>query len=169
MRALFGNVAFRRLFAGRLITNAGDSLYYIAAMWLAYDLSGSAIYTGLAGFLTLAPQALQFLTGLFVERWNLRRLLVATQIFQGTFVLVIPFAKWRGWLSVELVLIVMPIVAMLNQFVYPAQSAALPRIVDKEDLADANSAFSFAYQGVVRSFHRLVESLSRSWVQCHCI
>ncbi|WP_049998745.1 MFS transporter [Halococcus sediminicola] len=155
MRALFGNVAFRRLFAGRIITNAGDSLYYIAAMWLAYDLSGSAIYTGLAGFLTLAPQALQFLTGPFVDRWDLRRLLVATQVLQGVLVLIIPFAAWKGWLSVELVLIVMPVVAMLNQFVYPAQNAALPRIVDREELVDANSAFSFAYQGVDTAFSSL--------------
>jgi MFS family permease len=155
MRALFENVAFRRLFAGRIITNAGDSLYYIAAMWLAYDLSGSAIYTGLAGFLTLVPQALQFLTGPFVDRWDLRRLLVATQVLQGVFVLIIPLAAWREWLSVELVLIVMPVVAMLNQFVYPAQSAALPRIVDDEELVDANSAFSFAYQGVDTAFSSL--------------
>lgn len=148
MRSLFRNTAFRRLFTGRLITNAGDSLYYVAAMWLAYELGGSAFYTGLAGFLTLAPQALQFLTGPFVDRWDLRRLLVATQVVQAVLVLIIPVTAWMGWLSVAIVLLVMPVVSMLNQFVYPAQSAALPRLVHDEDLTDANSAFSFAYQGV---------------------
>lgn len=152
MRTLFENTAFRRLFAGRLITNAGDSLYYIAAMWLVYDLGGSAFYTGLAGFLTLAPQALQFLTGPFVDRWRLRRILVGTQVAQGLLVLVIPLAAWTGRLSVVVVLVVMPVLSMLNQFVYPAQTAALPRIVESDDLVEANSAFSFAYQGVDLAF-----------------
>lgn len=155
MKSLIRNTAFRRLFVGRLVTNAGDSLYYVAAMWLVYDLSGSTFYTGLAGFLTLAPQALQFLTGPFVDRWNLRRLLVGTQVLQGALVLIIPVAAMTGWLSVQVVLVVMPIATMVNQFVYPAQNAALPRIVHDEEIVDANSAFSFAYQGVDTAFSSL--------------
>jgi MFS family permease len=155
MRSLFRNTTFRRLFVGRLITNMGDSLYYVAAMLLVYELGGSAFYTGLAGFLTLAPVTLQFLTGPLVDRWDLRRLLVGTQLLQGALVLIIPLAAWMGWLSIAVVLVVMPVVSMLNQFVYPAQNAALPRIVRKEELVDANSAFSFAYQGVDTAFSSL--------------
>ena len=155
MRSLFRNTTFRRLFVGRLVTNVGDSLYYVAAMWLVYDLGGSAFYTGLAGFLTLTPQALQFLTGPFVDRWDLRQLLVGTQLIQGALVFVIPVAAMIGWLSVTVVLVVMPLAAMVSQFVYPAQNAALPRIVHEEELVDANSAFSFAYQGVDTAFMSL--------------
>ncbi len=155
MRSLFRNTTFRRLFVGRLVTNMGDSLYYVAAMLLVYELGGSAFYTGLAGFLTLAPVTLQFLTGPLVDRWDLRRLLVGTQVCQGLLVLIIPLAAWMGWLSVTVVLVVMPVVSMLNQFVYPAQNAALPRIVRNEELVDANSAFSFAYQGVDTAFSSL--------------
>lgn len=155
MRQLLRNPAFRRLFSGRLVTNAGDSLYYVAAMWLVYDLSGSTFYTGLAGALTLAPQAFQFLVGPLVDRWSLRAILVRTQLAQGVLVLAIPVAAWTGSLSVEIVLVVMPLLSMLNQFVYPAQSAALPRIVDEEELVEANSAFSFAYQGIDMAFTAL--------------
>ncbi|WP_266079041.1 MFS transporter [Haladaptatus caseinilyticus] len=148
MRSLFTNRTFTRLFLGRLITNAGDSVYTIAAMWLAFELGGSSFYTGLAGFLTMLPQVFQFLAGPLVDRWQLRRILVGTQVLQGIFVLAIPFAAVMGWLSVGVVLVVMPIVSLLNQFVYPAQQAALPRVVEEEELVEANSAFSFAYQGV---------------------
>lgn len=48
-RTLFQNADFRRLFLGRLVTNAGDSLYAVAAMWLVYSLSGSTLYTGIDG------------------------------------------------------------------------------------------------------------------------
>ncbi len=155
MRVLFQNVTFRRLFIGRLLSNAGDSLYYIGAMALVYDLGGSVVYTGLAGFLTLFPQALQFLTGPLVDRWSLRRVLIVSQLFQGLVVLIIPIAYWTGQLTITVVLVVMPIVAMASQFVYPAQSAAVPRIVAEDELVSANSAFSTAYQGTDAAFSAL--------------
>ena len=153
MKTVLRNRTFRRLFAGRLVTNAGDSLYYVAAMWLVYHLGGSAFYTGLAGALTLAPQALQFLAGPLVDRWRIGRTLVGTQLVQAALVLAIPAASLTGHLSVELVLVVMPLLSLCNQFVYPAETAALPRIVDDDELVDANSAFSFAYQGTNMAFN----------------
>lgn len=147
MRSLFRNRDFRRLFAGRLITNVGDSLYFVAATWLVYDLTGNPAFSGLAGFLVMAPQALQAFAGPLVDRWDLRRLLVGTQLVQGAVILSLPVVAHLGWLSVWVVLTVMPLLSLLNQFVYPAQSAALPRIVEREELVGANSLFSLAYQG----------------------
>lgn len=148
MRGPFDDADFRRLFAGRLVTNVGDSFYFIAAMWLVYDLTGDPFYSGLAGFLTLAPTAFQFLAGPLVDRWSIRRVLSLTQTIQAVVVLAVPVAAYYDCLSVGLVLLVMPLLSSLNQLVYPAQSAALPRLLDEEDLVAANSAFSTAYQGI---------------------
>lgn len=146
MTTLRSNVSFRRLFAGRLVTNVGDSLYTVGAMWLVYELTGSPLYTGIAGFLVQAPRAFQFLVGPLVDRWRIRPVLVATQVAQAVFVLVVPATAAVGRLNVWVVLAVMPALAFLNQFVYPAQSAALPRIVGDDQLVRANSLFSMAYQ-----------------------
>jgi hypothetical protein len=148
MRGPFQNRSFRRLFAGRVVTNLGDSFYFVAAMWLVYSLTGSAFYSGVAGFLTLAPSALQFLAGPLVDRWSVRRTLTGTQLVQAVVVALVPVVHAAGLLTVEVVLVVMPLLAALNQLVYPAQSAALPRLLEDEDLVAANSAFSIAYQGV---------------------
>ncbi len=145
MSKLRSNVAFVRLFLGRLVTNAGDSLYFVGAMWLVYHLTGSSLYTGIAGFLVQLPTSVQFLFGPLVDRWRLRRVLVGTQLVQGVFVLVVPLAAATGHLSVWVVLAVMPVLSLVNQMVYPAQTAALPRIVDEEQLVRANSLFSTAY------------------------
>lgn len=142
------NVPFRRLLFGRIVTNVGDSFYIIAAMWFVHELTGSAAFTGIAGFLFRFPRALQFLTGPVVDRISLRPLLVATQLIQGVLILVIPAAAALDLLSVWLVLAVIPLLAMVNQFVYPAQSAALPRLVTQENIPAANSMFSFAYRGI---------------------
>lgn len=148
-----------RLFIGRIVTNAGDSIYAVAAMWLVYDLTGSSLYTGIAGFLVFATQPLQVLVGPLVDRWSLRRVLVGTQLVQLVGVLVVPLAAATGHLSVWLVIVLMPVLEFLNQFVYPAQHAALPRIVGEDQLVRANSAFSFAYQGVDMVFNAAAGAL----------
>lgn len=148
MHSPFANRRFRRLFVGRVVTNIGDSFYFIAAMWLVYSLTEDPFYTGLAGFVTMLPQAFQFAAGPLVDRWSIRRTLVGTQLVQVGVVSLIPIADVLGVLRVELVLVVMPILASLNQLVYPAQVTALPRILDEEELVAANAAFSVAYQGL---------------------
>jgi MFS family permease len=155
MLALLYNRNFARLFAGRLVTNIGDSIYFVAAMWLVWELTGNEFFTGLAGFLVLAPSGLQFLFGPLVDRWDLRRVLVGTQLIQGLLVLSVPIAAATGFLSVWLVLAVMPLLALLNQLVYPAQTAAIPRLVEQEELVTANSMFALAYQGVDAVFNAL--------------
>ena len=155
MTKLRSNVAFLRLFGGRLVTNVGDSLYLIAAMWLVYELTGSTLYTGLAGFLVRLPQALQFLFGPLVDRWDLRSILVGSQLAQGVCVLVIPIAAVLGHLNAFVVLLVMPLISVLNQFVYPAQNAALPLVVEEENLTKANSLLSMAYQSADAIFNAI--------------
>lgn len=148
MGNLRSNVDFVRLFLGRLVTNAGDSIYGIAAIWLVHELTASPFFTGLAGFLSYGPQALQFMVGPLVDRWDLRKVLVGSQLAQAGGVLIVPIVAATGHLSVWVVLLVMPVLTFLNQFVYPAQNATIPRIVDEEQLVQANSLISFAYQGV---------------------
>ena len=152
---LLKNRNFAALFFGRMVTNIGDSLYYVAAMWLVYELSGSAFYTGLAGFLTLLPGTLQFLTGPIVDRLPIQKVLIWTQVLQAILVLLIPLAYYAGFLSVALILVIMPLISAIEQFAYPGQAALMPRIIRKDQLVKGNSLFSFAYQGVDLAFNAL--------------
>lgn len=140
------NSDFLSLFAGRLVTNIGDSFYFIAAMWLAYTLTGSPLYTGAVGFMSRAPSALSFLLGPVVDRTPTRRLLVLTQLANALLVLVIPVAAAIDMLSVWLLLVVLPVVTIINELVYPAQEAAVPQLVDEEHLTAANSLISSSGQ-----------------------
>lgn len=148
MEDVMENNKFRRLFFGTVLTNIGDSLYFIAAMWFVWELTGSTMYTGIAGFLIKAPSAVQFLFGPLVDQWPLRKLLVRTQLIQAVSVLLVPIAEITGYLSVWVVLLIMPILTLLNQVVYPAQRAALPQIVNSENLVKANSLFTTSVRAV---------------------
>lgn len=129
------------LFSGRIVTNIGDSIYFIAAMWLVYDLSGSAFYSGLAGFLTQIPNILQFLIGPLVDRWPIRRTLVWTQALQAVLILLIPLAAWQGFLTVTLVLLLMPLLACIDAFAYPTETKALPLVLKKKNCPPAMHYF----------------------------
>lgn len=130
------------------MTNAGDSLYAVTAMWLVYDITQSTVYTGIAESLLLLPLVLQFISGPLVDRWPIIRALVSIQLIQALAILSLPVAAYTGNLTVELLLVTVPLLAPLNQFVYPAQNAALPRIVSNDQLTRANSAFSFTLHGL---------------------
>ncbi|PSP75743.1 MFS transporter [Halobacteriales archaeon QS_1_68_20] len=147
LSSLWSNRPFVRLFLGRLITNAGDSMYSIATMWLVSSMTGSAMYTGAAGFLVRIPTTFRFLVGPLVDRWSLRRVLVGTQLVQGILVLIIPLAAVTGNLTVWIVLGIMPVLTLVNQFFYPAQTATLPRILDDDELVRANMLFSVSLEG----------------------
>lgn len=152
---LLKNKNFLFLILGRIIANIGDSIYYVAAMWLVYSLGGSTFYSGLAGFLTLLPMSLQFITGPFVDRWPIKRTLILTQVLQAVLISIIPIAFYFDVLTVQLVLIVMPIVSFIGQIAYPTQTKALPIILTKKELIKGNSYFSFAYQGIDLVFNAL--------------
>lgn len=138
-RDLLGNVGFRRLYAGHAVSEAGDELYFVAAMWLVFELSGSTALTGLAGFLSRAPGALGFLFGPLVDRAPLRRLLVVSELVQGGVAVAVPVAAALDALSVWVVLAVVPLLATLQRVSGPAQNAAVPRLVADRNLVRANS------------------------------
>ncbi|TYS71043.1 MFS transporter [Sutcliffiella horikoshii] len=145
---IFKNKNFTWMFLGRILTNVGDSLYAVAAMWLVYDLGGSTFYTGLAGFLSIIPRLIQFFSGPLVDRLPIRPILIYTQLLQAILLLIVPLASYLNFLSISLVLIITPILTSLNMFVYPAQMAALPKFLKEKDLTKGNSLFTIAYQGI---------------------
>ncbi|WP_161803744.1 MFS transporter [Halolamina sediminis] len=146
--ALPANRSFRRLLAGRATSFLGDGLFTVAVMWLVFELTGSTTYTGLAGFLLRAPNALKVFAGPLVDRSRLGRVLVGSELLGAALALLVPLAALSGELSVWIVLGVLPFMALTELFAAPAQTAALPRIVDRESLVRANSAFSVVTSAV---------------------
>ncbi|WP_254538067.1 MFS transporter [Halomarina litorea] len=154
-RSLWRNRDFRRFFAGQFVTNAGDSLYTVAILWLVFDLSGSTVLTGLANALLLLPWLLQVLAGPVVDRLPLRPVLVGSQVVQGVVVLVLPLAAATGRLSVGVLLAVVPILTLATLVMAPMQATLVPRIVDDTRLSRANSALATVTLGLDMVFDAL--------------
>ncbi len=141
------NKDFYVLLLGRLITNFGDSLYAIASTLLVYKMSGSTIYSGITLFLTSSTAIVQLLLSPILDKINMKKFLILSQFFQAVLILIIPFLYKFGKLSVYHIMIIMPIISLINQLVYPGQISLLPKIFSEKELVTGNSLMTMAYQG----------------------
>ena len=147
-RLLWENRDFRRFFAGQFVTNAGDSLYTVAVLWLAFELSGSTLVTGALNTILLLPWLLQVIVGPLVDRLPLKPVLVGSQVVQGVVVLVLPLAAVTGHLRVGVLFVVAPVLVLATLVMAPTETALLPRIVDDDRLSEANSALATVTLGL---------------------
>ncbi len=141
------NKDFYVLLLGRLITNFGDSLYAIASTLLVYQMSGYTVYSGISLFLTSSTAIVQLLLSPILDKINRKKFLILTQFLQAILILIIPALYYWERLNVYHIMIIMPIISLLNQLVYPGQISLLPKILSEEELVTGNSLMTMAYQG----------------------
>lgn len=144
---MFKNKNFSILLFGRLITNFGDSIYSIATLTLIYSLTKSTFYSGITLFLISFTAILQIFISPIISKFNVKRFLIISQLFQAIILLVITYLIYVNKLQITTLIIFIVCISFINQIVYPIQLALLPKIVKQEDLVKANSLFSIAYQG----------------------
>ena len=74
---------FRLLWGGAFTSATGTWMQLVAQSWLVLELSGSAFYLGLVGFLGQLPIILfTLLGGAFADRFDRRKLLLVSQYVQ---------------------------------------------------------------------------------------
>lgn len=144
---MFKNKNFSLLLFGRLITNFGDSIYSIATLTLIYTLTKSTFYSGITLFLISFTAILQIFISPIINKFNVKRFLIISQLLQAIILLVITYLIYVNKLQITMLIIFIVCISFVNQIVYPIQLALLPKIVKQEDLVKANSLFSIAYQG----------------------
>ncbi|KGF04754.1 MFS transporter [Anaerococcus lactolyticus] len=147
MLKMINNKDFYVLLLGRLITNFGDSLYAIASTLLVYQMSGSTVYSGITLFLTSSTAIVQLLLSPILDKINMKKFLILSQLIQAILILIIPALYYFEILNVYHIMVLMPIISLINQLVYPGQISLLPKILSEEELVTGNSLMTMAYQG----------------------
>jgi MFS family permease len=146
---------FRFLLAGNLISGLGSSLLVVALPYQVFRLTGSIAATGL----TLAAESLPALlvgpvAGVFVDRWDRRRLMIAADLLRAVAVAGILLADrpdrlvWLVWLVWLYLAVVVENLGAV--FFRPAARALLPTVVGTgQELVSANSLVALN-NGIVR-------------------
>ncbi|PSQ53067.1 MFS transporter [Halobacteriales archaeon SW_8_65_20] len=153
--SVWRNRSFVAFLAGQFATNAGDSLYTVALLWLTLQLTGSSTVVGAVNAILLLPWLLQALAGPLVDRLSLRPLLVGSQLVQGAGVLVLPLAYATGRLTVGVIVVIATLLMLASLVMTPMESALLPRIVADDRLSQANSALATVTLGLDMVFDAL--------------
>jgi len=130
------NRALRHMLLAHFASNFGDWLAFIAVFeltalrWHA-SIGGMALLTAsyLLPFALIAP-----LAGVFVDRWELRRVLVGSDVLRAGIVCGMLFADRLGVLCLLVFLH-----QAVSTFFNPAQHAALPRLVRRDEILTANA------------------------------
>ncbi len=119
----------------------GDWALQVALPFYVYQQTSSTLATGLTFIMQRLAQLLFGLfAGVFVDRWDRKRLLIITNVLQAV---LLPFMllahSANGFWIIYLVLF---LEVLLSQLVYPAFQAVLPNTIVADDLVTANSALS---------------------------
>lgn len=129
---------FAAYWLAQTISLLGDRLNQVALAVLVYAVTNSPLATGLVFLAATLPNiALGPIAGTFVDRWEHKRVLIASDLLRAVLVVLIPFAALS---NIVLVYPLVFLVTAVSLFFRPAKVAFLPRIVGTDNLMAANSA-----------------------------
>ena len=147
--AVFRRRPFALLWTAQFISTMGSGLTAIAASILVYRQTGTALSVGLMLMATAVPSLfVGLIAGVFVDRLDRKRIMVAAELLRGLLVALIPVLVPFGvaWLYALVML-----AGAVAQFFEPAQASVLPEVAPDEELAAANSLMTVSNIGALPS------------------
>jgi len=138
---VFGNRDFLWLFSGSSISAIGDTFTLVALPWLVLKISHDPAAVGFTALLQALPRAaFMFVGGAVVDRSSPRRILLISRAWNAAFVAALAILVVGGAIQMWEVYVISLGIGLSTAFVYPAGSAILPQLVEKEHLQAANGA-----------------------------
>ena len=143
---------YRLYFFGQFVSMVGTWMQITAQSWLVYRLTGSGALLGLVAAAGQAPSLVLGLAGgAAADRWDRRRLLVATQSLALLQAAVLAWLTLTGRVQVWHVFVLSTLLGVVNVFDMPARQAFVPQLVPREDMGNA-----IALSGILLNMSRLI-------------
>ena len=141
------NKNFRKLFLARLITLGGDWLLTVPLLGIIYGLTENPFITSLVLVVQSAPLfILGSFGGYLADKYNRKKIIAISEFLSGLTVLLILYAVTTE--NVVFILFSFGMLSVVGSPYMPTSDAALPNVVKKENLAEANVIF-FSSWGVM--------------------
>lgn len=138
--------SFRYLMISEFFSQLAFNMQHFVLIFIIYTLTRSS--TAVSGFIlsfTIPAVLFSVITGVYVDRWNKKKVLFLTNLVRG--ILLLPFLIPNIHIGIIYVLTFM--IAIATQFFLPAESAIIPRLVPKSLLLSANSIFALGIYGTI--------------------
>jgi MFS family permease len=142
---------FTTFWIGQSISNLGTGITTFALPLIIFKLTGSATYLAVANALTYLPFLLfGVFLGAVIDRTDRKRFMVVVNSLRAVLIASVALLSAVHGLSVWAVLAVIFAMATLNAGYLPAQLAAIPSLVRRDEIVRANG--------------RVQASVSASWI-----
>jgi MFS family permease len=129
---------FALLWCAGLISLIGDRAMMTALPFYVYQQTNSTLATAALFTAAYLPMVLLgSVAGVFVDRWDRKRIMVLTNLIQAFVMLLLLLTHSSAWLW--LVLLVAFVETSVAMFFGPAERALLPRLVRENQLIPANA------------------------------
>lgn len=137
---------FRYYWFGMCASLIGTWMQNIAQPWLAVELTNSPVLLGIIGALQFAPMLFFGLfAGAIVERFSKKKIIILTQSLAMIITLVLAGLTFSGHIAYWHLLISSLCLGVVNVFDMPARQTFVSELVAREDLQNAVSLNSMAF------------------------
>jgi MFS family permease len=137
---------YRWLWLGDTVSSLGDSVSFVALVWLVYETSGSS---GTVGWFVAAYTAPVLVGGPFVgavlDRFDRRRLLIADNVVRAGLIALVPLLHLGGVLELWQLYVVAIVYGLLRMFPLAGVPALIPDLVPDDRLEAANALETVSY------------------------
>ncbi len=129
---------FRRYIIGSAISDTGTWMQVMAQGWVVSTLTNKAIVLGMVNFAAGLPTlALTMIGGSAADRYDKRKILIATQIVQIALAIILGWLIMAGRIHIWHVIVLAALLGIAIAFEMPAISALVPELVRRDQIAAA--------------------------------
>ncbi|HLF89299.1 MAG TPA: MFS transporter [Anaerolineales bacterium] len=146
----FHHPRFRLLWFGLMVSITGSQMQFSALLWHIRELSDAAtapIALGAVGLARLIPVAIfSLIGGVIADRRNRRMVMFITQSSMAVIALILALLTLNNQIALWHIYLLTAIQAIAQAFDLPARQAITPNLVPAEQLPNAFSMTSIAFQ-----------------------
>ena len=140
LRDVLKNRNFRLLWLGETISVLGDQFHLIALPWLVLKLTGDALAMGTVLAIAGIPRAIFMLVGgALTDRFSARSIMLASNFIRLVLVGLLAFLTFTGAIQLWMLYLFALSFGLADAFFFPAQSSIVPKLVQPDQLAPANT------------------------------
>ncbi|MDF2388068.1 MFS transporter [Nostoc ellipsosporum NOK] len=149
--ALLKNRGFMLLWIGQLVSQLADKVFFVLMIALLEfyppppGLAENSMYSTLMVVFTVPAVLFGSAGGIFVDRLPKKVIMIGSDVVRGLLTLLIPLLP-REFL---ILLVISFAISTVTQFFAPAEQAAIPLLVRRENLLAANALFSSTMMGAL--------------------
>ncbi|MCP4691800.1 MAG: MFS transporter [Desulfobacterales bacterium] len=144
---IFINKNIFYLWTGQIISQSGDSIFEIVLLWLLLDLTGSNAAAGLVAMSAYLPTLLFGLfSGVLVDRFDRRRVMLFADVIRAMIVLIIPLLYVLNGLNGLVLGLLTFFLASFNTLFNPARDVLVGELIQPRDRLTANAMIQTSWQ-----------------------